>query len=138
MKVESAGTTVVYRSLAEIPAGFGPSVAAIGNFDGVHRGHQQILASVVAEARERNARAVAVTFDPHPERVLRPLRAPLLLTPMEERLRLLAGTGVDAVVVLEFNQALAHIPPHEFVLRVLVEALCVCGLHEGGKTSGQQ
>jgi riboflavin kinase/FMN adenylyltransferase len=132
MNVESVGTTAVYRSLAGIPAGFGPSVAAIGNFDGVHLGHQQILASVVAEARERHARSVALTFDPHPEQVLRPRHSPLLLTPMEERLRLLARTGVDAVVVLEFNQALAHIPAHEFVRRVLVEALGVCGLHEGG------
>jgi riboflavin kinase/FMN adenylyltransferase len=131
-KVESAGTTAAYRSLAEIPAGFGPSVAAIGNFDGVHLGHQQILASVAAEARARNARAVALTFDPHPEHVLRPGRAPLLLTPMEERLRLLARTGLDAVVVLPFNQALAHISAHEFVRRVLVEALGVCALHEGG------
>jgi riboflavin kinase/FMN adenylyltransferase len=127
MNVESVGSTAVYRSLAQIPAGFGPSVAAIGNFDGVHLGHQQILASVVAEARERNARSVALTFDPHPEQVLRPRHSPQLLTPMEERLRLLARTGVDAVVVLEFNQALAHIAPHDFVRRVLVEALGVCG-----------
>ena len=56
----------------EIPAGFGPSVAAIGNFDGVHLGHQEILAAVVAEARARASRAVAITFDPHPEQFLRP------------------------------------------------------------------
>lgn len=122
----------VYRSLAAIPAGFGPSVAAIGNFDGVHLGHQQILAHVSAQARAMHARAVAVTFDPHPEQVLRPDRAPRLLTPMEERLPLLARTGVDAVVVLPFDYALAHLPPREFVCRVLVDALGVRGLHEGG------
>jgi riboflavin kinase/FMN adenylyltransferase len=132
MSAESGRTPLVYRSLEEIPARFGPSVAAIGNFDGVHRGHQQILASVIAEARERNARAVALTFDPHPEQVLRPGKAPPLLTPMEERLRLLAGTGLDAVVVLPFNKLLAHLSPHEFVRRVLVEAIGVRGLHEGG------
>ncbi len=117
----------VYRSIEEIPAGFGPSIAAIGNFDGVHRGHQEILGAVVDEARARGARAVAVTFDPHPEQVLRPERAPRLLTPTPERLRLLAGTGVDAVVLLTFDQALAHMPPREFVSRVLVEALECAG-----------
>src|SRR5262252_8341159 len=125
MSVESARMPLVYRSLEEIPARFGPAVAAIGNFDGVHRGHRQILASVIAEARERNARAVALTFDPHPEQVLRPGKAPLLLTPMQERLRLLAGTGLDAVVVLPFNEVLAHLSPHEFVRCVLVETLGV-------------
>jgi riboflavin kinase/FMN adenylyltransferase len=132
MSVESAGVPVVYRSLEEIPAGFGPSVAAIGNFDGVHLGHQQILTAVVAEARELQAWAVAVTFDPHPEQVLRPGKAPLLLTPMEERLRLLARTGVDAVIVLPFNEALARLSPHDFVRRVLVEKLRLQRLHEGG------
>jgi FAD synthase len=63
---------LVFRSLAEIPSGFGPSVAAIGNFDGVHLGHQEILSAVVAEARALGARAVAITFDPHPEQILRP------------------------------------------------------------------
>jgi riboflavin kinase/FMN adenylyltransferase len=122
----------VFRSMAEIPAGFGPSVAAIGNFDGVHRGHQEILGAVVKEARARGARAVAVTFDPHPESVLRPERAPKLLTPAEERLRLIVRTGVDAIVLLRFDQELARMAPREFVERVLVEALGVRSLHEGG------
>ena len=77
----------VYRSVGEVPEGFGPSIAAIGNFDGVHRGHQDILGSVVKEARARGAKAVSITFDPHPESVLRPQRAPKLLTPTSERLR---------------------------------------------------
>ena len=89
----------VYRSVAEIPAGFGPTVAAIGNFDGVHLGHQEILSAVVAEARALGVRSVAITFDPHPERFLRPARAPRLLTPMDERVKLLAAAGIDAVVV---------------------------------------
>jgi riboflavin kinase / FMN adenylyltransferase len=124
--------TTVYRGIDELPAGFGPSVAAIGNFDGVHRGHQQILRAVVAEARERGMRAVAVTFDPHPERCLRPASAPALLTPMEYRLCLLAETGVDDVLVLRFDPSLARLSAREFVERVLVRALNVRGLHEGG------
>ena len=122
----------VYRSLAEIPSGFGPSIAAIGNFDGVHRGHQEILGCVVEEARTRGTQAVAVTFDPHPESVLRPDRAPRLLTPTAERLRLLARTGIDAILLLTFDQALAHMAPREFVERILVDGLGVRGLHEGG------
>ena len=122
----------VFRSIAEIPAGFGPSVATIGNFDGVHLGHQQILSAVVGEARARNARAVAVTFDPHPEQFLRPSAASRLLTPIDERLRLLGFTGLDAVLVLPFDAKLAALPAREFVRRILVEALNVRGLHEGG------
>jgi riboflavin kinase / FMN adenylyltransferase len=96
----SSARLQVFRSLAEIPAGFGPTVAAVGNFDGVHRGHREILAGVAAEARGTGARAVAITFDPHPEQFLRPAQAPRLITPTAERLRLLAETGIDAVLVL--------------------------------------
>jgi riboflavin kinase/FMN adenylyltransferase len=77
-------------------------------------------------------RAVAITFDPHPEQFLRPEAAPRLITPMAERLRLLAGTGIDAVVVLPFDAALAELTAREFVRRVLVEAMGVSALHEGG------
>jgi riboflavin kinase/FMN adenylyltransferase len=121
----------VFRRMEEIPAGFGPSVAAIGNFDGVHRGHREILSAVVAEARATGARAVAITFDPHPEQYLRPEQAPKLLTPMAERLRLLATTGIDAVVVLKFDAELAHFSAREFASRILAGALGVRGLHEG-------
>jgi riboflavin kinase / FMN adenylyltransferase len=122
----------VYRSLAEIPADFGPTVAAIGNFDGVHLGHREILSGAIQEARERGARALAITFAPHPEQFLRPEVAPKLLTPIPERLRLLSATGVDAVLVLAFDAALANMRAEEFVQRVLVDALHVCSLHEGG------
>jgi len=127
------GTAVpVYWKLEEIPAGFGSSVAAIGNFDGVHLGHQEILRSVVEEARQRGSKAVAVTFDPHPDRFLRPETAPLLLTLLSDRLRLLAATGIDAVVVLCFDEALSGLTARAFVGAVLLESLCVVALHEGG------
>ena len=124
--------TSVFRSIAEIPAGFGPSVAAIGNFDGVHLGHQEILSAVVQEARLLRARAVAVTFDPHPEQFLRPSSALRLLTPIDERVRLLGLTGIDAVVVLPFDAALASLTAREFVSGILVDALAARSLHEGG------
>jgi riboflavin kinase/FMN adenylyltransferase len=122
----------VLCSVEEIPAGFGPCVAAIGNFDGVHLGHREILSHVTAEARRLGARAVAITFNPHPEQFLRPAVAPRLLTPIDERLRLLAMTGIDAVVVLPFNAALASLPAREFARGILTEALGVRALHEGG------
>jgi riboflavin kinase/FMN adenylyltransferase len=122
----------LYRSIREIPAGFSPSVAVIGNFDGVHLGHKEILSAVVADARALGAHSVAVTFDPHPEQFLRPQNALKLLTPMNVRLRLLAATGIDAVLALPFDAALANLPAREFVGRILVEALGVRSLHEGG------
>lgn len=121
----------VFRGLQAVPPGFGPSIVAIGNFDGVHRGHRQILGSVVEEAQRRELCSVAVTFDPHPDRFLRPDGAPHLLTPMDERVRLLEQTGVDAVLVLPFDEALARLSPREFVERVLVETLRARGMHEG-------
>jgi riboflavin kinase / FMN adenylyltransferase len=127
----SGGPFAVFRSLDEIPAGFGPTVAAVGNFDGVHLGHRAILDAVAAEARKSGARAVAITFDPHPEQFLRPERAPRLITPMPERLRLLAETGIDAALVLPFDAALAALPPREFAQRFLVSALGVTSMHEG-------
>ena len=127
----NAGAMQVFRSLAEIPAGFGPTVAAVGNFDGVHRGHREILAGVTVEARGAGAKAVAITFDPHPEQFLRPNQAPRLITPTAERLRLLTETGIDATLVLKFDAALAHLEPRAFVERILVGALGVRSVHEG-------
>lgn len=132
MSEVAGGMIPVYRSALEFAAGLGPSVAVIGNFDGVHLGHREILRAVVEDARGRGARAVAITFDPHPEQYLRPSQAPRLLTPMDERIRLLALTGIDAVVVLPFDAALAELPAREFVRRILVEAVGVVSVHEGG------
>jgi riboflavin kinase/FMN adenylyltransferase len=122
----------VYRGIREVPKDFGPCIAAIGNFDGVHRGHQQILRAVVEEARKRGMHSVAITFDPHPDRFLRPDQAPGLLTPMDHRLRLLEKTGVDAIVILLFNEVLARLTARQFVEWVLGDALGTAGLHEGG------
>lgn len=124
--------TAVFRSLEAVPAGLGPCVAAIGNFDGVHLGHQEILGAVTEEARARDMQSVAVTFDPHPEQLLRPHKAPGLLTPMEQRIQLLSATGIDAIVVLRFDEALALLSGREFVEQILTRSLGVRSLHEGG------
>lgn len=121
----------VYRGADEIPSFFGPTIAAIGNFDGVHLGHREILSAAVMEARSSGARSLAITFDPHPEQFLRPQKAPKLITPVPERLRLLASTGVDAVLVLPFEAALARLSAREFTCQILVDRLRVRALHEG-------
>jgi riboflavin kinase / FMN adenylyltransferase len=132
MNQSTALTIPVYRSLAEVPTDFGPVIAAIGNFDGVHRGHREILSAVAAEARERGMQSLAVTFDPHPERFLRPAIAPKLLAPIPIRLPLIAATGVDAVLVLPFDSVLANTRARQFVENTLVNRLHVGALHEGG------
>ena len=127
----NSNAMLVFRSAAEFPAGFGPTVVSIGNFDGVHLGHRSVLSAIVSEARACDAKAVAVTFDPHPEQFLRPDHAPRLLTPLKERLRLLEATGIDAVLVLPFDERLAELPAREFVSTILVDGLRLRSLHEG-------
>ncbi len=99
------------------------SVVTIGNFDGVHRGHQAVLGRVVALARADGRAAVAVTFDPHPAQVHRPDAAPELLTGLADRLDLMAATGLDGVLVAPYSLDVAALTPDEFVTRYLVEAL---------------
>jgi riboflavin kinase / FMN adenylyltransferase len=112
----------------DLPAGKSPlarTVVTIGNFDGVHLGHRAILARVVQRARELGGKAVAVTFDPHPLKLLRPeMNLPLLTTP-EQKLSLLAGCGLDAVVVLPFTPEFAAMRAREFVPQYFCERLRV-------------
>ena len=106
---------MIYRSLAEIPADFGPCATTIGNFDGVHKGHQEILRRVVEIARSEGWRSAAVTFHPHPTTLVAPQRAPLLLTTPEQRARLIEQHGIDEVLILPFDSAIAHLAPEDFV-----------------------
>jgi len=112
-----------WTDLSQIPRGYGPSVATLGNFDGVHKGHQAVLATVVERARAEGAKAVAVTFDPHPVAVLHPERAPQIITAPQQRLDLLSVTGLDAVLVMEFTRDFALWTPERFVVEVFVKAL---------------
>jgi len=101
------------------------AVVTIGAYDGVHLGHQAVIADVRQLAVGAKARSVVLTFDRHPATVVRPESAPQLLTDSEQKLELLAATGVDATVVLTFDEALAKEAPEEFIERVLVGALAV-------------
>ncbi len=99
------------------------TVLTIGVYDGLHQGHQAVIAQVRAAAAERHARTAVVTFDRHPATVVRPESAPKLLTDHEQRLELLESTGIDAVVVLPFDERQAAEPPLAFIERVLVKSL---------------
>ncbi len=122
---------LIFRKLDEVPADFGPTVASVGNFDGVHLAHRAVLRAIVARARELDARSLAVTFDPHPMRILRPDAAPRLLSPLPARLQLLASTGIDAVLVLPFSRDLSLLTPHRFAAEILAKKLHVREVHEG-------
>lgn len=113
----------IFSGLADVPAGFGPSVLTIGNFDGVHAGHVQVLGTVVQQARARNADAVAVTFNPHPAHVHRPETAPAPIMGLDERLRIIAGLGIDATLVIHYTLEFAKASPEEFVRSVFVQTL---------------
>ena len=121
----------VFRHLDEVPARLGPTVVSVGNFDGVHVAHQAVLRRMAERAHAIGGKAVAVTFDPHPLRILRSDSAPKLLTPLEVKLRLLEKTGVDAVLVLPFTRGLSLVSAHDFARQVLVEALHAREVHEG-------
>lgn len=112
-----------WTSLSAVPADLGPTVATLGNFDGVHRGHQAVLGTVVDLASARGLAAVAVTFDPHPVAVLHPERAPEEIAGLEHRLALLEGLGLDGVVVIEFTREYARLSPEDFVVQTFVEGL---------------
>ncbi len=121
----------IFRSLEELPANYGPVIATIGNFDGVHRGHRWVLDQVLTRARSLNLPSLALTFDPHPVRVLRPDAPHALITPLEPKLDLLGTTGLDATLVLPFTPEFSRLTAEQFARTVLRDALHVREVHEG-------
>jgi riboflavin kinase / FMN adenylyltransferase len=121
----------VFRELEEVPVQLGPTVVSVGNFDGVHVAHQAVVRHMAERAHAIGGKAVVVTFEPHPLRILRPDVAPKLLTPLGAKLQLLQQTGVDAVLVLPFSRDLSLMPAHDFARQVLVDALHAREVHEG-------
>lgn len=114
---------IVFRDPAEVPPGFGPSVVVIGKFDGVHSGHRAVIDRARVKAVSLGATVVAVTFDRNPLALLAPESCPESLIGVTQKVRLLADTGVDAVLVLRFDEELAALEADDFARVVLVDAL---------------
>lgn len=126
----------VIRGLEKIPAKYECSVVTIGNFDGIHLAHQGLLRRVVAEAAERKCSGVVLTFEPHPQKVLHPERRPFyLLTTLEEKLRLIEGLGIDAVILIEFTPEFAKTSAERFVQSILWDRLHLVKLVIGHDTA---
>jgi riboflavin kinase/FMN adenylyltransferase len=107
------------------------AVIAIGNFDGVHRGHRAVIGKAIARARALSVPAAALTLEPHPRSYFRPNDPLFRLTDERQKLRLLAGSGLDGAIVLTFNAALASLPARDFIDRVLVGRFAVSGVVTG-------
>jgi riboflavin kinase / FMN adenylyltransferase len=122
---------LIFHKLDDIPSDFGPTLVSVGNFDGVHRAHTHVLREIVTRAKAGGAKAVAVTFEPHPVRILRPESGLKLLTPGPEKLRLLETTGIDAVVLLPFGRDMSLMTPRQFAERILKKKLHAREVHEG-------
>lgn len=121
----------IFRSLEEVPRDFGATITTVGNFDGVHCGHQQVVSEVVRRARETGNKAVSVTFDPHPLRILRPDAAPRLITPQHVKERLLSELGLDALLVVPFTRDFSMTSAEDFVRHILCDKLHAREVHEG-------
>ena len=113
----------VFKGLAGVPAGFGPSAVTIGKFDGVHQGHRAVIGRLRDIAEAEGLKAAVVTFDRNPLALLAPDKCPDALVSVRQKLELLATTGIDATLMLPFDRALASVPATEFVERVLVDTL---------------
>src|SRR5438309_671976 len=121
----------IFRSLEEVPADFGLTIVSVGNFDGIHCGHLSVLKEVTERARQSNSKAVAVTFEPHPFRILRPDMTPRLITPLAKKEALLAQTGLDALLEIPFTRDFSMTTPEEFARDILAGKLRAKEVHEG-------
>ena len=113
----------VFRTLEAVPADFGPSAVTIGKFDGVHAGHRAVISTLDRVAAEQGLTATVITFDRNPLELLAPEKCPASLTGIEQKLDLLAGTGVEATLLLTFDRQTADLSPEDFVESILVDRL---------------
>ena len=120
----------IYHRLEDVAISAPPTVATIGNFDGVHCAHQHVLAEVVRRAKEIGGRSLLITFDPHPTRVLRPDRAPKLITAPADKLAFIGDHGIDAALVIPFDSTFARTTAEEFCT-FLARRANVREIHEG-------
>src|SRR3989440_857620 len=121
----------ILHKLDNIPSSFGRTVVSVGNFDGVHGAHGHVLCAIVGRARIVGAKSIALPFEPHPARILRPDSTLKLLTPTPEKLRLLEATGLDAVLLLPFARDLSLMTPRQFAEEILKKRLRPREIHEG-------
>jgi len=121
----------VFHKLEDVPPQFGPTVVSVGNFDGVHLAHLEVVRRMADSAQALGGKPVVVTFEPHPLRILRPDVAPKLLTPLPVKLRLLEQAGVEALLVLPFTRDLSLMTAPDFAREVLAGTLHAREVHEG-------
>jgi len=113
----------IFRHYRDVPNAYKGAVVAVGNFDGVHRGHQALIAEARRMAEERNAPLGVLAFEPHPQEFFRPSPESFRLTPFRAKARLIAELGADVMYALDFNTEMATMPAEDFVMNVLVGAL---------------
>jgi riboflavin kinase / FMN adenylyltransferase len=116
-------SSTVFRSLDEARGRFGPCALTIGNFDGVHIGHQALLIQTADYAATKNLAPAVLTFDPHPAAVVAPERVPAMICTLEQRLELLSAAGAKRIFVLPFTAEVARLTPEQFVSQILVDVL---------------
>jgi riboflavin kinase / FMN adenylyltransferase len=114
---------VIWRSLDALPQAFGPTAVTIGNFDGVHAGHREIMRRVVSVAREHGWSPCVLTFEPHPMVLVAPSRAPKLITTLDQRCALMEDLRIEQILILPFTHAIAALTPEQFVQQTLVDRL---------------
>jgi riboflavin kinase/FMN adenylyltransferase len=111
------------KNIYDIKSPFKNAVVTIGNFDGVHKGHQAIIHQVIEKAEFLEGTSVAITFEPHPIRVLKKNGWPPLITSFDQKIDLISHTGIDVLICIQFDEAFASITAHRFVKEILIERI---------------
>ncbi len=119
------------RDLSKLPDEFRGGAVTVGNFDGVHLGHARIIQRLIEKAREVGGKAIVLTFDPHPVRLLRPNEVPPPLTWTDRKMELLADLGVDSMVAYPTDQALLELSPSDFFQKIILQGLDAKAMVEG-------